>query len=161
MEIPTDVLMNVILVNENVRPAMLIQPQDYREYDETGPITSNILLKLKEKFPKLIFSGNYELYQGIIVSKKDYNHQNISLQKMGKILGYPCYLDFNPESDKERYLIDIRADYNEKSFQLLANICFNPEIISEFEIFAKNAEMVLHKNDLFCKVNVIGLLKVS
>ena len=63
MEIPTDVLMNVILVNENVRLAMLIQPQDYGEDydDETGPITSNIISKLKEQFPKKNFKLGFSI----------------------------------------------------------------------------------------------------
>jgi len=30
-KIPKNVLLNVILVNENVRPAMMIQPKDYYE----------------------------------------------------------------------------------------------------------------------------------
>jgi hypothetical protein len=94
--IDIDVILNCILVNETVRPAMLVQPQDYGEATGKDPKTKSILEVIKRHFPQLLHSKNYKTYQGIIISKTDYNGEQISLERMGKILGYPCYKNFTP-----------------------------------------------------------------
>ena len=46
-------------------------------------------------FPSLYQSHNYERYQGDIISKTSYvDRTDITLAEMGKILGYPCYKDY-------------------------------------------------------------------
>ena len=78
-------IINLILVNEGVRPAMLLQPQDHGEATGADPKTKKILDAMKIEFPNLIYSENYQIYQGIIISKVNYNDQTISLEKMGEI----------------------------------------------------------------------------
>ena len=46
------------------------------------PKTKSIIEKIKEKFPNLLFSEDYEIYQGVIISKNNYNgKKDISLEK--------------------------------------------------------------------------------
>ena len=139
---PIDVTLNCILVNENVRPAMLVQPQDYGEATGEDPNTQSILQKIKTNFPELLQSENYETYQGIIISKTNYNGQSISLNDMGKILGYPCYQDFeNLDRDKTTYGIDFNIIFkNGKKMQLWGNICKDKTKLTEFNNLAAKAK---------------------
>jgi hypothetical protein len=155
-QIPTDVLLNVILVKEGVRNAMLIQPQDYQEEDENGPKTSIILSEITNKFPELIFTLNYRPWQGIIVSKKSYDFLGrISLEKMGQILGYPCYEDFKVKNPEESYSIRINANYNGKNFELFTNLCLSTSKLEKFKEIAKKAEIALNKNGIICTTSVL------
>ncbi len=141
---PIDVILNCILVNENIRPAMLVQPQDYDEATGEDPKTKSILQEIKMNFPELKQSENYETYQGIIISKTDYNGQSISLNDMGRVLGYPCYQDFEDlDRNKTTYGIYINIIFkNGEKIQLLANICKDEtkkNIFNDLAAKAKNA----------------------
>ena len=48
-----DVLMNCILVENDVRPAFLIQTIDYGEFKTSDPETASILASIRKWFPKL------------------------------------------------------------------------------------------------------------
>ena len=102
-------ILNAILVNERVRSAMLVQPQDYKERTGTDPITLSIVNKIKRLFPELYSIDKYETYQGTIISKKPYDGDKatISLGKMGKILGYPCFNDYET-LNREEPLYDLQ-----------------------------------------------------
>ena len=63
-------IINSILVEEGIRNALLIQPADYDESNDTNPKMTAIQEKIKSLFPDLIFSKDYNIYQGVIVSKK-------------------------------------------------------------------------------------------
>jgi hypothetical protein len=108
--------------------------------------TKFIMEKVKELFPKLIQSENYETYQGIIVSKKNYTGNNISLEQMGKILGYPCYEEFkNIDRDYDHYTISITALVKMKNvgivkIDLFSNICKDISKKKEFENIALQAK---------------------
>lgn len=141
---PIDVILNCILVNENIRPSMLVQPQDYDETTGEDPKTKSILQVIKMNFPELKQSENYETYQGIIISKTDYNGQTISLNGMGRVLGYPCYQDFEDlDRNKTTYGIHINIIFkNGEKTQLLANICKDEtkkNIFNDLSAKAKNA----------------------
>ena len=141
---PIDVILNCILVNENIRPAMLVQPQDYDEATGEDPKTKSILQEIKMNFPELIQSANYETYQGIIISKTDYNGQSISLNDMGRALGYPCYQDFEDlDRNKTTYGIHINVIFKSgEKMQLFGNICKDEtktNIFNDLAAKAKNA----------------------
>lgn len=143
--ITLDNLLNVILVNEDVRPACLIQPADNNERTGDDPITKSILQGIKTEFPELLQSDNYDSYQGIIISKVDYNgKKDISLERMGEILGYPCYTDFNNMNpDDTSYSINIHVYIkNEQRIQLLVNICKDETKKDIFDFFAVKASEV-------------------
>lgn len=148
--LPITIILNCILVNENVRPAMLVQPVDYKETTHKDPITNAIIEGIIKYFPNLILSTDYENYQGVIISKIDYNaNKNIVAKEMGKILGYPCYEDFTTiDDDKINYTIDIyvkTTQYNQ--IQILANKCKDITKLEEFNSLAKKAEKAFAKKE--------------
>jgi hypothetical protein len=149
------VILNCILVQENIRPAMMVQPIDYNERTSTDPTTSNILAIIKDNFPELLHSEIYENYQGIIISKTNHNGQKISSKKMGKILGYPCYNTFETiDHTKRTTLLEIRAfSKNGEEIQLIANVCKDEKTIDKFNELASNA------NEAFNKPKYMDLLK--
>jgi len=143
-------VLNAILVNENVRPSMLVQPADYNEATGKDPITKSIIEAIKTKFPELKFSEDYKINQGVIISKKNYNsREDISLERMGEILGYPCYQDFNNiDPETVSYSINIYVKQkNSRITQLFANICKDDTNIEKFKSFANKAKIALDKKD--------------
>jgi hypothetical protein len=82
-------ILNALLVHEQVRPAMLVQPADYDEATGRDPQTKSIVQTIQAKFPELVASEDYFPYQGVILSRTEF-HGEISLERMGEILGYPC-----------------------------------------------------------------------
>jgi hypothetical protein len=142
MSINLDVILNCILVNEDVRPAMLVQPQDYGEATHNDPKTKYIIEEIQRIFHELKQSTNYQTYQGVIISKTDYNgREDISLEEMGKILGYPCYTDFEIlDTTAITYGINLMVSYNGNNIiQLFANKCSDEANVEEFNVLAKNA----------------------
>lgn len=121
-------LMNIILVNDNKRNAMLFQPVNYKETSIADPITLKLLQSIHTLFPKLLFTYRYHGYQGIIISKKDYSDENIDSERMGKILDYPCYEGFDEISDdSENTVVNVYVHYTtpsgfENKTQLFANV---------------------------------------
>ena len=141
-----ETIFNAILVNENIRSAMLIQPQDYNETYGMDKQTSTIVNEIKKIFPNLYISDTYETYQGTIISnKKSYNHQFISLDEMGKILGYPCYKGFEKiNRDKSLFTMAIMVSYNNNiNVQLMVNLCKDKRLLKKFNLIATNAYEVL------------------
>jgi len=155
-QLPIDVLINCILVKERVRPAMLVQPQDYREATSADPKTKRILRNIRKLFPDLEHSESYEVYQGIIISYEDFNDREISLSEMGKLLGYPCYSEFNTINRREQvsYGIHVTVNFEDgETANLLANVCKNTSKLPEFQAFAEAAEEVLKREEY---VEMIG-----
>lgn len=149
-DLPICIILNCILVNENVRPAMLVQPADYKEVTHKCPKTKAIIEGIIKYFPNLILSTDYEKYQGVIISKIDYNgNKTISSKEMGKLLGYPCYEDFTTiDADKINYTIDIyvkTTQYNQ--IQILANKCKDETKLEEFNTLANKAEKAFAKKE--------------
>lgn len=145
-----DIILNCILVNENVRPAMLVQPADYKEATHNDPKTKSIIEKIKANFPKLILSTDYEKYQGVIVSNTNYNGiKDISLEEMGKILGYPCYEDFNNISDENiSYNISIYVkDTSNNRIQIFPNRCKDEKNIGKFNDIVERAKVAFKKEE--------------
>jgi len=138
--LPLDVELNLVLVEENVRPAMLIQPADYREASGKDPKTKTILDAVRLRFPSLILSECYNTYQGILVSKQSYDGQDISLERMGEILGYPCFREFC-----QPHLYSIHVNVHSSTVtELFANGSTHCQI-EAFQAFATKATQVLQK----------------
>jgi hypothetical protein len=162
-----DTLINIILVNEGVRHAMLIQPADFMERTHEDEMTKRALEYIKFLFPKLIHSNNYETYQGVIVSKKKYNHKHdITLEKMGEILGYPCYKDFmNLDRTKDTYRLSLVVETNdENTYDLFTNICSEVSKKPEFDEYTNKVLNALKKPEyskFFTGSNEIKNVKVT
>lgn len=149
-KLPISILLGCILVNENVRPAMLVLPADYKEATHNDPKTNAIIEGIKHDFPKLMLSTDYENYQGVIISKIDYNgKKNILSKEMGKLLGYPCYADYDTiNDDKINYSIDIFVKTNQNhQIQILANKCNDETKLEEFNTLAKKAKKAFAKKE--------------
>jgi hypothetical protein len=140
-------LLNLILVKEGVRPAMLLQPADYKEATGDDPKTKKILGAIREMFPELKQSENYQIYQGIIISKNDYDGQEISLERMGEILGYECFRDFaHIKKTDETYRITIVVHLNNGlKEELFTNVCKNKTKENTFQDFAVKAKKAFDK----------------
>lgn len=157
-------LLNAILVNENIRPAMLVQPADNDESTGEDPKTKSILNAIKTEFPELLQSGNYETYQGIIISKVDYNGKtDISLEDMGQILGYPCYTDFNTINPNDTsFSITVYAYIkNGRKIPLLANQCKDETKKDIFKQFAVKASEVFAMEKYKKKLESIEIDKID
>jgi hypothetical protein len=139
-----DTILNAILVQEGIRPAMLVQPADYNEATEKDPKTASILKNIKKYFPELIHSSHYEVYQGTIISKIKYNG-HIDLTDMGRILGYPCYKDFKMDRNEITYGVSIYISINNVEYQVISNLCKTKEKHYEFEAMTKHIRQVLPK----------------
>ncbi len=136
-------ILNAILVNENIRPAMLVQPIDYKERKGTDKKTLTIVNGIKKLFPNLYLTDNYQNYQGTIISKKklSLDDEFISLEKMGKILGYPCYKNFeNFDRDSNLFALELMVSYNNNiEIPLFANVCENKKNLKKFNLIAQKA----------------------
>ena len=109
-EIGLSEYMNCVLVQENVRNAMMIQSIDYGE-NTLGPITQRKLKAISTNFPDLIQSS---LEGNVIISKTKYDEKDITEKKLGEILGYPSVDNLNDL----QYCISINAEFEDKSVQI-------------------------------------------
>jgi hypothetical protein len=139
-------ILNAILVNEGVRSAMLVQPQDYKERTGTDTITLSIVNKIKRLFPEIVSSDKYETYQGTIISKKSYDGKIISLGNMGKLLGYPCYNDYETLNREEPlYDLQLVVSYNDTEIPLplFNNVCKDKKTLDTFTSLSTKAYRAL------------------
>ena len=146
-----DVEYNLKLVQENVRPAMLIQPADYKEATGKDPNTKSILDSIRLRYPDLILSEQYETYQGIIVSKQSYEGQYISSERMGEILGYPCFREFH---QTPLYSIHVNVHTTNGMVELFANGSTS-DSTEAFQVFAEQATQVLQQDLSFQRIEVV------
>ena len=164
MEIET--LINAILVQNDIRPAFLIQPINYAEYFDKRDKTNNILEDLKAKFPELLQT---ECNQGIILSKKQYLDETINSARLGEIIGYPSCNDFDYITDHpdEQYTIfelHARETNNLCTIQLLANCCKQENIERDrkiFETMASLANKCIFSNMNIEKIIVLEINTIS
>ena len=147
-----DTFLNSILVYEDIRKGAMLQPQDIKEAYASDPETKKIVEMIKSHFNSLQFSSNYDTYQGIIISKKNYNGQHgINAIEMGKILGYPCYEDFGKISDSDDFyqislvVTVITTNNDELDLYLFTNKCLSDENIHLFDTIATEATKAFKK----------------
>lgn len=154
-EIVLDVLLNCILVDQNIRPAMMIQPADYGEATGDDPKTKRILASVQQRFPHLKQSSHYEGYQGIIISHENFDGKVISQREMGRILGYPCYEDYYLGSEDIEYDQSLCVNLpGHPTKCLMNNVCKNNRHQSFMEQMAKKAQQVLQRYPGFEAIHV-------
>ena len=160
-------LLNLVLVNENVRPAFLFQPIDFGESSPDGVKSKKILNYANTFFPNL---SHLNTFQGVLIYKSDMENtlfnekisfdKKISSEEMGRILGYPCCKKSQSYSLNEtRYAVDVNVKKNNNIIQLFANICkdFSP-YQTQYEDFTKDAKKTFAKfpylnvDDVFIQV---------
>ena len=138
-------LINLILVKERVRPAFLLQPQD-----KGNENIRKIINAIKDYFPELIHSNDYSIYQGIIISYEDFNGKEISLNEMGRILGYPCHEDYEEidhiNDDTYTAEIIIKMESGD-DVSLINNKCLNESKKPTFQRISNKIKDVLQKEE--------------
>jgi len=156
-------ILNAILVNEGVRPAMLIQPADYNEKNRKDTKILSIVNRIKELFPKLLLSDNYKIYQGTIISKKFYDDKVISLEKMGEILGYPCFNNFETlNRDKLLFNLELVVSCNDGTeYPLFNNICKDKKTIRELKSLSIKAFKALTNEKYKDILKSFSILKIN
>jgi hypothetical protein len=155
-------LLNSILVDDDVRPALLIQPVDYDETKSSDERTSSFIRAIQEQFPDLKSSSDYKgEFQGAIISKEDHNSKIVSVNEMGKILGYPCYKDFPPDSKKTIFYIDIVAYTQDGNIQILSNLCYDAGMVSTFKQIADAADATFKKEKYKASLTGIDIERVD
>ena len=153
-------ILNAILVNEGVRSAMLIQPADYETTAQYNKIVKNI----KRLFPELVLSVDYEDYQGTIISKQSYDGEDISLNRMGEILGYPCYNGYETlNRDEPLFKLELKVSYfymNQlrDEISLVTNICKDKDkTVEQFKLLSENALVGLHSDSSHKLLKRLGI----
>jgi hypothetical protein len=148
------ILVNAILVQNNIRPAFLVQPINYNEYFEKREKTDYILSELLKQFPELLHT---ECNSGIIISKQSYKSEIISTSsRLGEILGYPSAKDFEyiiSHTDEPDVTINL---YTNKLFEnpihILANRC-KQENVKRDTLYFEN--IVIEFSKLLTPYNLI------
>jgi hypothetical protein len=150
--IKLDVFINCILVQNNVRPAFLIQPADYREATSTGPKTSAILTGIRRYFPELILS---DIRGETLVSKRAYTNADIKTDTdMGTIIGYPCAKDYPYIREHNNTITTTTIDIvvhllpgeQTDRIQLFAYVCLDDSQYAAAKKLAAACERVLKKD---------------
>ena len=139
--------LNLILVNEYIKPAFLI-PESICN-NKSHP---QLLSEITNAFPLLKQSIHYKIYDGVIISHNDYSDYNgssVSLQNIGVLLGYPFYENFNNTTNNyNTYTINVKVKLkNGVSENLFSNICHHitDDIIESFNICVETAMDAFHK----------------
>jgi hypothetical protein len=160
INIGLDELLNCILVQNDVRPAMLIQPADYEEATYKDPKTAAKLLAIKRQFPDLIQSvvDGGEVFIAKHAIKPEDIKENAT---MGKILGYPCYADYQYTLDNKDAIkvgidihVELKPGFDKDSVQILGYMCRDERFFNESQAFAKRCEKVLKADPIVGKVIV-------
>jgi hypothetical protein len=152
-----DIYMNCVLVKNDLRNAVLIQPADYREALSTDPVTAGKLKALKEEFPELIQS---DIEGETIISKKPYKNANIKINEdMGKILGFPCAADYTYTLDHPdepntaiEIIVNLKPGGNDDTIQIVAYVCKDDRTFIQAQDFAKKAEKILKADPIVGKI---------
>ena len=151
-------LLNCILVQKDVRPAFLIQPADYDEATYKDPQTAAKLVAIKHQFPDLIQS----VVDGgeVFIAKHKIKAEDIKENAdMGKILGYPCFADYQYTLDNKDTIkvgIDInvrlKPGFDKESVQILGYMCRDERFFAESQAFASLCERTLKADPIVGKV---------
>ena len=142
--------MGAVLVNSNVRNAMMIQCIDYGEKTENGPITHNKLSNLLKYFPDLKHSV---VYQGVILSKTQYTDDEVTSANIGEILGYPCQGELDwiiSHPNEESFAMSLVAILNsDELVHILDNRCRDMTNLTKMNELKFKAYCVLQNDELF------------
>ena len=162
--IPIDVLINILLVKNNIRPAMMVQHADYEEQNIYEPKTKNILQYIQNNFSEMYIIYNL---QGAIISKENIYETSINTDNIGIILGYPCAIQWITEYNTlniSHYTINFCAiSKDDEQIILFSNICFiEIELIKlEFLKIVEHANTILSTNNELCNLVKIFYITYS
>lgn len=124
-----EIITNSYLINNNIRNAYLLQSNNIKNKRK-----EIYLKKIIRLYPNLQISDRYSQYQGVIISKHNYNNKVISDRKMGKILEYPCFKDWDRITGNIEYRIYRLSVIinNDIKILLTINKCLNNKTKDKF-----------------------------
>ena len=91
------------------------------------------------------------VYQGIIISKVSHDGETLSLDDMGRVLGYPCYEGFETlDREVDTFTNSIMVWFSNElpPATIIANVCRDNSKLPEFEEIARRAMEALKTNDM-------------
>jgi hypothetical protein len=147
---------NTILVEKGGRKAFMIQPPDYNERTAKDNITKQKLEIIHKYFPNL---HQTITDWGIIITKYKLNPNSIKDDSdIGKILGYPCYKEYNKvrTSINNTFAFDIivnlKSSANLKNYKnkiiLFTDRCLDKSTYIEHETIKNKIENILKKDEV-------------
>jgi len=160
-EVGLEEYINCLIVQHDLRKAMLIQPIDYNEMTGKDPQTFHILTGISKHFPELKQS---EIHEGILISKKSYKASDFQKSAdIGHVLGYACADDFDyimSHEDEPSTTIEVtvllKDGYNKDSLQLFVNRCRNERTFLQTVVLGQKIETLLLAHP-FLKLIVTGV----
>lgn len=154
-----NILSNLSLITNQLRPAFMIQPIDYADDRERvlDRIFTNINSNIDEHGRKIF--ETHEIYQGILVFPAEFvigsdvytqiktlisKYENYDDDNtLGELLGYPCAGDIKLDLHNERTLLSLRI--GEKD--IMSNICNSGNKAKFLNACDKMVEMMTHLNN--------------
>jgi hypothetical protein len=113
-------IINAFLVNEGIRPAMFLMLCDYKD----NLVYILIIETISLLYPNLIHT---KINDGLLLSKNELDITDLTSAKLGQILGYPSFDDFNyiiENEHEESCTVELIAELiSGKQLQILANRC--------------------------------------
>ena len=146
-------LLNCIIVQAGVRPAMLFQYIDYDEYKPTDPKSAVRLAAIAKQFPELKQSN---LEWGMLISKRAYTIADFPTDKeLGDVLGYPCADNYHYTLKHRDTIVTYGIGINaylrsepREPIQLLVNVCSDKSTEQVMTRMAVAAEKALRASPL-------------
>lgn len=155
--------MNCLLVQNDVRPGMLLQSIDYGEPTFKGPRTVKKVKTIRRLFPSLNILPLPPV--DVLVSKRAYSPDDFrTSDDTGRAIGYPCVDDYqellrnNVQFSRASVAINVYVYLSSKPdepVQLFANKCKDTTHFESFQRIAAAAQTVLQADP------IIGALVTS
>jgi hypothetical protein len=140
-------LINLILVNEDIRPAYL--------YDDNIDILNSMI----HLFPDL---NIFKFGNNIFISKQKLSLDDVSSnENIGKILGYPTYRDYETSihSDKYNLSLYVKVKHHKKIQHVYLFNYISLTNNSSIEIFVNKANLIISKYEDLLALNNIHVYK--
>lgn len=148
--------MNCVLVQNDVRPGMLLQSIDYDEPTFKGPHTSKKVNMIQRLFPSLKIVQMHG--SEVLVSKQTYSPDDFrTSDDIGRAIGYPCVDDYKEllrndvQFSQSSVAINVYAYLSSKPdepIQLFANACKDTTHLESFQRIAAAAQTVLQADPI-------------
>lgn len=138
-----DVALNSIFVMNGIRPSFMIQEVDYKSVDvynkliRTAMSTSTLLGTKIDQGYVLFNINNVKIILHLIL-KYNITHNDILL---GKILGLPCYKEFDPSGPQKFYEIYIEGS----NLQIMACSCKLDESVRQMDRLKDRMQDLLNR----------------
>jgi hypothetical protein len=162
--------MNAFLVENDVRPGMLLEPADYKERTEKDPKIKELIRNIRAKFPSLkpVLTG----FRQVLFTKQTIRTADLqSNEAIGKAIGYPCadeyfaartIQDTAPTTTME-IMVQLNKNVSSEQhiYQLIGNNCLSPAKQPAFEAIARSANVAIRADPVLSSLVASVFVRVS